>query len=350
MSKKNSNVILKNGFKNYEELSHIYSIFRKKLNFFKKKTFLIAVSGGPDSLALTALAKSYSYENRSRFFYVLVDHNLRKNSFHEAQLVKKLLKKHKINLNILKNTKKIKKNIQSEARKVRYNLLTSFCKKRKINTILTAHNLEDQVETFFIRLSRGSGLTGLSSMPEIVSYNKNLKIVRPLLGFKKEELKYITINYFKTYIKDPSNKNDKFLRVRIRKYRDIMKKEGLDTNKIIKTINNLLSADQAINYYKNKALHKHVNFISKNKCLVNKKIFIEEADEVIFKSFSVILSLIAGTYYPPRSKKVLNLINRLKKNQFSKSTLGGCIIEKKESTIIISKESKVNKMPIHAEK
>ena len=68
MSKKNSNVILKNGFKNYEELFHIYSIFKKKLNSFKKKSFLIAVSGGPDSLALTALAKSYSYENKCKIY------------------------------------------------------------------------------------------------------------------------------------------------------------------------------------------------------------------------------------------------------------------------------------------
>ena len=58
MSKKNSNVILKNSFKDYKEISLIYSNFRKKQNHFKKKSFLIAVSGGPDSLALTALAKS----------------------------------------------------------------------------------------------------------------------------------------------------------------------------------------------------------------------------------------------------------------------------------------------------
>ncbi len=102
MSKKNSNVILKNCFKNCEELLYIYSTFKKKLNSFKKKNFLIAVSGGPDSLALTALAKSYSYENKCKIYYVLVDHNLRKNSSHEARSVKKLLKKHQITLNILK--------------------------------------------------------------------------------------------------------------------------------------------------------------------------------------------------------------------------------------------------------
>ena len=233
---------------------------------------------------------------------------------------------------------------------MRYSLISNYCLSKKVKYLLTAHHLDDQIENFFIRLSRGSGLTGLSSMPESVIYNNDLKIIRPLLSFKKDELKYVTVNYFKTYIIDPSNKDEKFLRVRIRKYREIMKKEGLDTNKIIKTINNLLSADQALNYYKNKALYKYVSFLSENRCLINNKIFFEEAGEIIFKSFSDILSLVSGTYYPPRSKKILNLINRLKKTKFTKSTLGGCIIEKKDSTIVIYKESKVKKMLLHAEK
>ena len=76
--------------------------------------------------------------------------------------------------------------MQSEARKVRYDLLTSFCKKKKkIKVILTAHNFEDQVETFFIRLSRGSGLHGLSSMKEINTITKKIVLVRPLLETKK---------------------------------------------------------------------------------------------------------------------------------------------------------------------
>ena len=109
MSKKNSNVILKNRFENYKELFYIYSTFKKKLKSLKSKSFVIAVSGGPDSLALTALAKAYSYENKCKFYYVLVDHNLRKNSSKEANSVKKLLKRHQINLDILKNKKETKK-------------------------------------------------------------------------------------------------------------------------------------------------------------------------------------------------------------------------------------------------
>ena len=187
-------------------------------------------------------------------------------------------------------------------------------------------------------------------MSENTNYNKNLKIVRPFLTFQKNDLKYVTKNYFKTYIQDPSNEDEKFLRVRVRKYRKKMEEEGLDTSKIIKTVNNLLSASKAINFYKNKALYKHASFLSKNKCFISKQIFLEESEEIVFKSFSDILSLVSGTYYPPRSKKIVSLISRVKKNQFNKSTLGGCIIEKKDNFISISQEQKVRKMPAQLEK
>ena len=181
-------------------------------------------------------------------------------------------------------------------------------------------------------------------------YSNQLKIIRPFLSLKKLELEYVTLNYFKTYIKDPSNIDDKFLRVRIRKYRKSMESEGLDTKKIIKTVENLVSANKALNHYKKKAIHKHVLFTAKDKCLINKKIFSEEAGEIVFKSFSDILSLISKTYYPPRSKKIVNLIKRVKKPKFAKSTLGGCVVEDKGNFILVSKEAKVKKMSYHVGK
>ena len=96
MSKKNSNVILKNYFKDFKELHEIYLKFKIKLKNFKKKTFVVAVSGGPDSLALVALTKSLHYENKTKFFYVLINHNIRKKSSQEAIKVKKLLFKKKL--------------------------------------------------------------------------------------------------------------------------------------------------------------------------------------------------------------------------------------------------------------
>ena len=334
----------------------------KILNFYKKfksvifkdiknRKFALAVSGGSDSLCLAYFSKLYSLEFRNEIHILIVDHKLRKESAREALKVKNILKKRKMKSKILSWKGKIPiKNVQKNARDIRYSLISDYCLKNKIKYLITAHHEDDQIENFLIRLLRGSGLTGLSSMSMESKYNKNLKILRPFLSFKKVDLKYVTLNYFKTYIKDPSNENEKFLRVRIRKYRKNMEREGLDTRKIVKTVHNLVSANQALNFYKNKALYKHVSFVSKNKCLVSSQIFSEEAGEIIFKSFSDILSLVSGTYYPPRSKKVVNLINRLKKNKFSKSTLGGCIIELRDNFITVSKEKKTAQVLYQLEK
>ena len=80
MSKKNSSVNLKNNFKKFKDLLNIFNYFEKSLNKLKTKTFLVAVSGGPDSLALAALTKLYSLENIKKFYYVLINHNIRSNS------------------------------------------------------------------------------------------------------------------------------------------------------------------------------------------------------------------------------------------------------------------------------
>ena len=283
------------------KILNFYAKFKSAIfKFVAKKSFAVAVSGGSDSLCLAYFSKIYSSEFHNKLHVLIVDHGLRKESTKESLKVKKMLFKKNINSRILKWRGKVpKSNIQKNARDMRYGLISKYCIKNKVKYLITAHHSDDQIENFFIRLLRGSGLSGLSSMSEKAKYNRDLKIIRPFLKFEKKDLKYVTLNYFKTYIKDPSNKNEKFLRVRIRKYRKNMEREGLDTKKIMKTVDNLLSADQALNFYKNKALYKHVSFISKNKCLINKKIFSDEAKEIIFKSFSDILSLVSGTYYPP---------------------------------------------------
>jgi len=344
---KKKKILIKNSKikKNYTEFRKI--IFKN----IKSKSFALGVSGGADSLCLSYFSKIYATEFKNKVHVLIVDHKLRKDSYKEALKVKKILIKRDIQSKILRWKGKIPlKNIQSNARDIRYSLISEYCQNKNIKYLITAHHLDDQIENFFIRVLRGSGLTGLSSMSETVDYSSKLKIIRPFLNIKKADLKFATLNFFKTYIRDPSNDNDKFLRVRIRKYRKNMEEEGLDTNKVIKTVNNLLSANKALNFYKNQALYKHVSFLSKNKCLINKKIFSEEAGEIVFKSFSDILSLISGTYYPPRSKKIINLIERVRKNKISKSTLGGCVIEKKGSYILVSKEQRVKKMYYQPEK
>ena len=249
MSKKNSSVNLKNGFKDFKDLSDVFLNFRKKLDSINKKKYLVALSGGPDSLALVALTKAYKYQKRVKFYYVLIDHKIRKESTKEARKVKNLLKKKNINVRIFLNKKKIIKNVQAEARNIRYKILLNYCKKNKIKVLLTGHNLEDQVETFLIRLSRGSGLKGLSAMRSISKIDTNVSLYRPLLEIKKKILIKISKNVFGKYFKDPSNKNIKYLRTRVRNLKKHLEASGIKYDKIFKSIQNLSLSKTTLEEY-----------------------------------------------------------------------------------------------------
>ena len=335
MSKKNSSAILKEGFKGNAELSKIYLNFKSKIKNIKKKTFLVAVSGGPDSLALAALAKSYTNEKKIKFYYVLVNHNLRDNSSSEANSVKKLLKKHKISLVILNNKKTIKNNLQKQAREVRYNLLKSFCKKKKISNILTAHNLEDQVETFFIRLSRGSGLHGLSSMRTSNKLSSSIKLIRPLLEIKKLQLIKISKLIFGKYYEDPTNVNTKYLRTRIRNFRKTLEKSGISYDQIFQSIKNLASSRDTIDLYLNKFFGDIVKK-QKNKTLIDFKKYDYLNLEMKARVLNKTIKELNNSYYGLRTKKIYNLIDHLKLKKKGYS-LGGCQIERDKDHIILKK-------------
>ena len=337
MSKKNSNVILKRNFKGYKNLAKVYLNFKKKIDVFKKKTFLVAVSGGPDSLALVALTKAYQFEKKSEFFYVLINHNIRKNSSKEAKQVQILLKKYNIRLNILLNKKKITKNIQGQARSIRYQMLLNFCKNKNIKTILTAHNLEDQVETFFIRLSRGSGLTGLSSMQPLSKLNKSVNLSRPLLDIKKEMLKRISKLVFGKFFKDPSNVDDKYLRTKIRKLKTPLENSGINYDQIFRSIKNLAVSRITLEKYVSQITKKLV-IKSKGQVSVNFSKFCKLDDEIKSKIIYDSIKHVSKNYYNPRFKKVHNLIKTLKFQKDMKNTLGGCIILKNKGKLIFRKE------------
>ena len=249
---------LKSEEKNNKKDLEIYSIFKSSLKKLKKKAFIVAVSGGPDSLALAALSKKLQYEKKIKVFYALVDHSIRKDSAKEAILVKKLLKKKKITLTVLKNKKKITKNIQGIAREVRYKLLVEFCKIKKVDYILTAHHSDDQIETFLIRLSRGSGVQGLSSMKSYTKLTNKIFLIRPLLDVKKDDLIRIAKHTFGKVFKDPSNKDIKYLRTRMRYLKNILEKSGIRHDQIIKSIKNLSSTSDTINNYISKIYKKNV--------------------------------------------------------------------------------------------
>ena len=314
----------------------IYKKFEKNLNI--KENFIVAVSGGPDSQALSFLAKIYSIKKLLNVKYFIVDHKLRKNSTLEANFVKRNLKKFSINLNILTwHGTKPKNNIQSTARKKRYNLLVNQAKKFKIKNILLGHHLDDLFENFFIRILRGSGLNGLVSLDQKTQYEK-INLIRPLINFDKKDLIYISNRIFGSYVEDPSNKDDKFKRVKIRNFLKKLEMEGLDRNKFFLTIKNLKFANETIKFYNKKNLEENTFFSKDKKIVLLKKEFFYQSQEVVFRSFSEIIKFIGKKYYPTRGKKIDKIVKLVKSNSSIKITLGGCIIKKVNETVIISKE------------
>ena len=190
MSLKNLNVtkipkILKEKLSN-KKVFRLYNNFQK--NFRIQEDFIVAISGGPDSLALAFLTKIYSLKKGINCKYFIVDHKLRKESTIEANQVKKILKKLKIQADILTwYGKKPKNNIQSIARKKRYDLLFSKCKQFNIQNLVVGHHLDDLFENFLIRMLRGSGLKGLISLEKKTILNQ-INLIRPLLSFSKNDL------------------------------------------------------------------------------------------------------------------------------------------------------------------
>ena len=322
-----------------KKISKIYNEFLSSLKI--KEDLAVAVSGGPDSLALAYLTKCYSLKNKIKVKYYIVNHKLRKEASLEAEIVKKILKKIDIQCTILNwNGKKPIKNIQATARDKRYSLLASECKKNNIKYLLLGHHLNDLFENFLIRIVRGSGLNGLISFSKNTKYkDQKLNIIRPLLNLEKKDLLYVSNEVFSFFIKDPSNINEDYKRTRIRNLLHSLKEEGLDIKKLKLTINNLKDSDKSIKFYVDRNLIKNVVFLKRKNIYILGYNFFDQSHEIIFRSLTKLIQNLGKKYYPARGKSINELIKKINEKSFTKVTLGGCFIERVNETILISQES-----------
>jgi tRNA(Ile)-lysidine synthase len=212
---------------------------------------VLAVSGGPDSTALMILAAQWrdSLKTKPKFVAVTVDHALRKESKAEAAAVARLARKLGIAHRTLRWTgRKPKTGLQEAARLTRYRLLGNAARKAGATHILTAHTVDDQSETVLIRMSRGSGLSGLAAMQRIsvAPQDEKLFVVRPLLEIPKARLIATLHAAGIPYADDPSNRDPRFTRARLRGLMHLLAEEGLDAARLARLARRLKRADIAI--------------------------------------------------------------------------------------------------------
>ncbi len=174
----------------------------------KPKRVGLCVSGGADSLALLLLAQVACDDVEA----ATVDHGLREASTAEAAYVADICRARGIPHAILKLDGPAAGNVSAWARKERYAALLSWALDRKLDVLLTAHHADDQLETMIMRLNRGSGVAGLAGIRA-----ENDGLLRPLLGWRKAELEAVVASCGIQPVDDPTNRDDRFDRARLRK-------------------------------------------------------------------------------------------------------------------------------------
>ena len=200
---------------------------------------LLAVSGGPDSLAMLLLAHAAMPK---RISAATVDHRLRLEAADEAEFVSVLCEELNIPHVTVRPSAPIRGNLQSEARAVRYALLQAHADTTACDWIATAHHADDQLETVLMRIARGSGIDGVAAVRA-----RQGRIIRPMLAFAKTELENICEQSGVAPISDPSNSDDNFDRVVMRKWLT-SHQHPFDAHRAVRTAAAFADASEALEW------------------------------------------------------------------------------------------------------
>ena len=234
------------------------SVSKAKHLFADWKTapaIVLAVSGGPDSVALMWLAARWRAALKSgpRLVAVTIDHGLRVEAAREARDVKRLAMSLKVEHRTLRWTGvKPKTGLPAAARDARYKFLTKAARSAGASHIFTAHTRDDQAETVIMRLSRGSGIGGLAAMAR-QSARDGVTLARPLLDIPKTQLIATLKKAGVAFADDPSNRDVRFTRPRLRDLMPALAAEGADARNLARLASRLARANAALDIMTNGA-------------------------------------------------------------------------------------------------
>lgn len=299
----------------------------------------VAVSGGRDSMALALLMNEWcqiSAKGNAEMVALTIDHQLRPESAWEAETVHQWFIKHKIPHFTLKwDHDLIESAIQKKARIARYELLKEWCHNNQVTTLMTAHHLHDQWETFMMRLSKASGLSGLCGIRACTDTSFG-RLIRPLLSIEPERLELTLERFNQPFIEDPSNQNEKFTRIRWRALLPVLSKDGLTPDSIGAVINRLQDTESYIQDVCNEALK---NCVVENK--INLSLFRQLPQEIAYRLLTNILRQIGKHEYPLPYESLKRLYLKLQSPDFKGATAGGCYLKRIHGGLVaVSKENR----------
>nr|WP_245404852.1 tRNA lysidine(34) synthetase TilS [Ancylobacter gelatini] len=210
---------------------------------------VLAVSGGPDSTALMLLAARWraGLANGPALFVATVDHGLRPEARQEAAAVGRLAADLGLPHAVLSwDGSATRTGLQEAARHARYERLAAHARAVGAGAVATAHTCDDQAETVLFRLMRGSGLSGLAGIPAGRALEQGVTLLRPLLSLRKAELVATCRAAGIGFVEDPSNRDPRFARARLRALMPQLEAEGLDAPRLTRLAARLARADAAL--------------------------------------------------------------------------------------------------------
>lgn len=296
----------------------------------------VAVSGGGDSLALLGLACDWAEENHCRIHALTVDHGLRPEAGDEALLVAREAMRMGAQHDTLYWTGwDGKGNLQAAARDARYGLMREFCTREGIGAILLGHTQDDQAETVLMRLARGSGVDGLSAMPE-GRFGRD-DILRPVLGESRADLRIWLTRQGMRWFEDPTNDDPRYDRVRARRLLTQLATFGIDATRLADTAASMARARVALLARARDVADRIVT--DRQGLLIYDQAGLERTEEETrLRLVSHGLACLSGAPYKPRLASLSATLDRALEGQGG--TLQGCRLIPSRDGLILVREFK----------
>ena len=284
----------------------------------------VGVSGGADSLALVWLAHRWAKARGGSVLALTVDHRLRPESGSEAMRVARILAAHDIDHTVLTWRDPPNGASEAQARAARHRLLGDACAARSIAHLLLAHTRDDQAETVLLRFAKGSGPDGLAGIPAMRETNQ-LRLLRPLLGVTKAQLRATCVTAGLTAIEDPSNADPRFARARLRQAATGLAVEGMTADRLVDLAHRCALDRVVLEAETASLLVETVTLNPLGFAVLDPQPLAGVPTGIVHRVIGAVIATVGGGDYLPRREALLRVLGDLTGGrQTGARTLGGC--------------------------
>lgn len=306
----------------------------------------VAISGGADSMALARLLAEWAKANGVDLAAVTVDHRLRADAAAEAAQVSAWLAPFGVQHATLAWEEGAQasreRSPQKAAREARYRLMAGWCARESRSHLFLAHHADDQVETFLIRLTRGSGINGLAAMAPVSRLRSaagDVLLARPLLSYTKADLADVCRTLGQAWLDDPSNENRASARIRFRQAARLLEEEGFTRDRLLETVTHMQRARAAMDHATQQLLATATAWDQYGAVRVGLRAWAAAPEEIGLRALAALLTAAGGQIYGPRFDSLTRIAAQMRRGPWRDSTLHGCFIARDADCIVIHRET-----------